>query len=200
MHRFFRIGVFIAAIFLMTGISLADGIECGDADGSGMIDIDDVVYLINYIFGAGPAPCPEASGVIVGNSACKNHWKSPVDSIPLNEDCIVYEYDGSGHLLLEHVNTALNCCPVILADITIDGFDIVIEELDSLEGGYGCPCMCVFDIQYEFDNLEPGVYTIYVIEPYRCNGEPEIQFTADLTSAVVDSFCITRNCYPWTEM
>ncbi len=28
----------------------------GDADGSGGVDIDDVVYLINYIFGGGPAP------------------------------------------------------------------------------------------------------------------------------------------------
>ncbi len=30
----------------------------GDANGSGGIDIDDVVYLINYIFGGGPPPFP----------------------------------------------------------------------------------------------------------------------------------------------
>ncbi len=30
----------------------------GDADCSGMIDIDDVVYLIDYIFTGGPVPCP----------------------------------------------------------------------------------------------------------------------------------------------
>lgn len=30
----------------------------GDADGSGEVDIDDVVYLINYIFAGGPAPVP----------------------------------------------------------------------------------------------------------------------------------------------
>ncbi|MFH1893168.1 MAG: hypothetical protein ABIK83_10870 [Candidatus Zixiibacteriota bacterium] len=29
----------------------------GDADGSGGVDIDDVVYLINYIFSGGPAHC-----------------------------------------------------------------------------------------------------------------------------------------------
>ncbi len=35
----------------------------GDADGSGGIDIDDVVYLINYIFGGGDAPvCDGLSG------------------------------------------------------------------------------------------------------------------------------------------
>ncbi len=30
---------------------------CGDSDCSGSVDIDDVVYLINYIFSGGPAPC-----------------------------------------------------------------------------------------------------------------------------------------------
>jgi hypothetical protein len=31
----------------------------GDADGSGEVDIDDVVYLIGYIFSGGPAPTPD---------------------------------------------------------------------------------------------------------------------------------------------
>jgi predicted outer membrane repeat protein len=31
---------------------------CGDANSSGDVDIDDVVYLINYIFGGGPPPDP----------------------------------------------------------------------------------------------------------------------------------------------
>ncbi len=35
---------------------------CGDADGSGEVDIDDVVYLISYIFSGGPAPNPIESG------------------------------------------------------------------------------------------------------------------------------------------
>jgi len=35
---------------------------CGDVDGSGAVDIDDVVYLIGYIFSGGPAPQPHASG------------------------------------------------------------------------------------------------------------------------------------------
>ncbi len=34
----------------------------GDTDGSGEIDIDDVVYLIDYIFGGGPAPDPLWTG------------------------------------------------------------------------------------------------------------------------------------------
>jgi hypothetical protein len=35
---------------------------CGDADGSWDVDIDDVVFLIAYIFSGGPAPDPYESG------------------------------------------------------------------------------------------------------------------------------------------
>ncbi|MBU1319992.1 MAG: M4 family metallopeptidase [candidate division Zixibacteria bacterium] len=35
---------------------------CGDAEGSGDIDIDDAVYLVGYIFTGGPAPIPIESG------------------------------------------------------------------------------------------------------------------------------------------
>jgi hypothetical protein len=35
---------------------------CGDADGSSAVDIDDVVYLIGYIFSDGIAPLPVESG------------------------------------------------------------------------------------------------------------------------------------------
>jgi hypothetical protein len=35
---------------------------CGDADGSGDVDIDDVVFLLNYIFGDSAAPDPVESG------------------------------------------------------------------------------------------------------------------------------------------
>jgi len=36
--------------------------ECGNADGVGVVDIDDVVYLIDYVFQGGPEPIPLASG------------------------------------------------------------------------------------------------------------------------------------------
>jgi hypothetical protein len=43
------------------------GISCtaGDADGSGNVDIDDVVYLIAYIFSSGPEPIP---GICCGDA------------------------------------------------------------------------------------------------------------------------------------
>jgi hypothetical protein len=35
---------------------------CGDTDESGEVDIDDVVFIISYIFTGGPAPCPKQAG------------------------------------------------------------------------------------------------------------------------------------------
>ncbi len=35
---------------------------CGDVDGSGVVDLSDAVYLINYIFNNGPAPDPLTRG------------------------------------------------------------------------------------------------------------------------------------------
>ena len=43
--------------------------KCGDADGSGAIDISDAVYLIAYIFGGGPAPNPICHGDADGSAA-----------------------------------------------------------------------------------------------------------------------------------
>ncbi|MBU2100220.1 dockerin type I repeat-containing protein, partial [Candidatus Micrarchaeota archaeon] len=42
---------------------------CGDADGSSAVDIDDVVYLINYIFAGGPEPVPYWTGDADGSTA-----------------------------------------------------------------------------------------------------------------------------------
>ncbi|MCK4857716.1 MAG: right-handed parallel beta-helix repeat-containing protein [candidate division Zixibacteria bacterium] len=41
---------------------------CGDADGDGMVNIADVVYLINYIFSGGPPPDPLLAGDVDCNS------------------------------------------------------------------------------------------------------------------------------------
>jgi hypothetical protein len=48
------------AVFAMAAIGGSP--PCGDADGSGQIDVTDAVYLINYIFGGGAAPMDVAGG------------------------------------------------------------------------------------------------------------------------------------------
>ena len=49
-------------VFIDTTVNPSQSYLCGDADASGGVDIDDVVYLINYIFGGGPPPVPLAAG------------------------------------------------------------------------------------------------------------------------------------------
>jgi hypothetical protein len=44
------------------GVGDACDYVCGDADGSGGVSIGDAVFIINYIFGGGPAPDPAAAG------------------------------------------------------------------------------------------------------------------------------------------
>jgi len=46
----------------VSSLSISMPAVCGDADGSTEVDIDDVVYLIQYIFSGGPAPSPVAAG------------------------------------------------------------------------------------------------------------------------------------------
>jgi len=48
---------------------------CGDTDGNGEMDIDDVVYLITYLYQAGPAPDP----LSIGNVDC--HDETDIDDV-----------------------------------------------------------------------------------------------------------------------
>ncbi|MBU1319238.1 MAG: choice-of-anchor D domain-containing protein [candidate division Zixibacteria bacterium] len=45
-------------VYCLSGGTESQVVVCGDADGSTAIDIDDVVYLIAYIFASGPEPIP----------------------------------------------------------------------------------------------------------------------------------------------
>jgi hypothetical protein len=186
-------------VFFLAFSATAEEYSTGDPNCSGFTDIDDVVYLINFIFGGGPAPCNPApiSGEITGNSPCRLFMK-PVekDSIPLDQDCVEYAYDGAGVLDISHLNAGLNCCPVFAAEFSLIGNVITIEELDSLYMG-GCDCLCLFDIDYQIQGITPGVYTLRVIEPYLQEPDEELLFEIDLTSAASGAHCENRTHYPW---
>jgi hypothetical protein len=51
-------GIADVVLFLLS----RDSFVCGDADGNGIVNISDAVYLISYIFGGGPAPLPDSAG------------------------------------------------------------------------------------------------------------------------------------------
>ncbi len=107
------------------------------------------------------------------------------------DDCIDYSYDGESTLTLRHINAEFNCCPVeITADIECNGNLITITEREQDQL---CDCMCLFDMDYEVINLEPGRYTIRVIEPYVSGNEEVLEFTVDLFSHTSGSYCVERN-------
>ncbi len=58
-------GDFDDSVMVVPSVQLPQFV-CGDADGTGIVTISDAVYLINYIFGGGPAPAP----VVRGDADC----------------------------------------------------------------------------------------------------------------------------------
>jgi uncharacterized protein (TIGR02145 family) len=65
-HRWLGRMILIAFIAL-TASAAADPYVCGDADGSGSVDIADAVYLVTYIFASGPEPSPLLAGDASGD-------------------------------------------------------------------------------------------------------------------------------------
>ena len=169
----------------------------GDCNSDEIVDLGDVVYLISYLFKGGPPPsCP--TGSLINYEGCKEFSKGgATDTIPPDQDCMAYQYDGAGVLLLRHVNAGFNCCPDdLMADINIQDNVITIEEDESLEPSGGCDCLCLFDVDYRIDDLPSGEYTIRVYGMYLQGGEI-LEFIVDLASSPSGIHCVYRDHYPW---
>lgn len=136
------------------------------------------------------------AGRLVDYGGCKDFkGAEALDGAPPDKDCIEYMYNGERVLLLKHINAGFNCCPVeILADISIEGNIITIEESEAESA---CDCLCLFDLDYEIKNLQPGEYTIRIIEPYTTGDDEKLEFTVDLSSSPSGSYCVDRKHYPW---
>jgi hypothetical protein len=123
-----------------------------------------------------------------------------MDSGALDQDCIAYEYDGSGLLTLQHINDIFNCCPdffYIYISFNPDSNIIAIQEFETLTAP--CDCMCLYDLNYEIVNLPPAIYTIRVdnVHYYNQYNGGIIEFTVDLTSPLSGCFCVDRPYLPW---
>ena len=136
------------------------------------------------------------AGILVGHTDCKHLEDiATAPSFPLTSSCIEYDYDGQGVLSLKHVNAGFNCCPgEIVAEIIIENSTIIIKERE-LAGL--CDCLCLFDVDYSIENLEPDEYTIIVVEPYLPDGNNKLEFTVDLNANPVGAHCVKRQGYPW---
>jgi hypothetical protein len=140
------------------------------------------------------------SGALVSTSTCKSSAAvAATDSIPSNQSCVAYEYDGVGLLNFTHVNAGFNCCPTqISAQFDFVDQTITVREVEDLSGG-GCHCLCLYDLQFEIFDLPPGVYTLQFVEPYLNENDPPLTATLVLTGATSDTVCVERSVYPWGQ-
>jgi hypothetical protein len=141
------------------------------------------------------SPTRDVSIAVVGLSECKDFPTGiPRASAPPSVDCVEWWHVGGNVLHLRHVNAGFNCCPVIDADIRVEGAAITVEEIE-IEGN--CDCLCLFDVEYEIHGLASGVYHVVFVEPYRPVDDPVLEFDLDLLSFPSGSHCVERSQYPW---
>jgi len=182
--------------FIFKGGPPPEPLCVGDVNGDGEVNLGDGVYLVAWIFKGGPAPACKAGGELTDRSACKSSWKdAAADTIPPDQSCIEYNFDGEGFLSLKHYNAGFNCCPgEITVDVSLEGNILTLTESEEMAE---CDCSCLFDLDIGVYFLEPGQYTIRVVEPYLPPGGEVLEFEIDLTTTPSGIYCVSRNGYPW---
>lgn len=164
-----------------------------------------VLVIAAFFAGCGDECTTEADPVTGGpvvkltsQTECKD-VSAPESTITPDIDRIRYNYDGSGTLLITHVNTGFNCCPdSFRVGIDVGNDTIRITETELLTNG-GCRCLCLYDLEYEITDLPAGSYRIEVVQMYLAEEDELLESTIDLTSAAADSFDVTREHYPWGD-
>ncbi len=147
----------------------------------------------------GFAPGTVPVGGLVGRTDCKGSGAVPsraeAELRAADQECVKYAYDGQGVLRLKHVNAGFNCCPgTISAEILAERGEIRIKEKESSSL---CDCSCLYDIDYEFAGIKPGIWRISVVGPYQPEGDPPLEFRVDLGGVASGSYCVERTRYPW---
>jgi hypothetical protein len=142
------------------------------------------------IFSPGTPP----QGRLISRTDCKSSLLT--NSQAAGQECVEYVYDGKSALRLKHVNAGFNCCPgTVSADIQVTGGEIRIKEKESSSL---CDCNCLYDLDYEFTGVAPGITRISIVGPYQPEGDPPLEFLVDLGGAASGSFCVERTRYPWS--
>lgn len=162
-----------------------------------------MICLVLMVSAAGCKKSSEVTptGALLRSSGCKQFLANASGQLDefapgQHEDCIEYHYNGTNTLTLRHINGGFNCEPgEIAADIEFNGNVITITERESQQAA--ADCLCLFDMDYEIINLEPGEYTIRIIEPYVDPTDQVLEFTIQLLSETSGNYCLQRTYYPW---
>ena len=135
-------------------------------------------------------------GQLMSRTDCKVSTRSgALSDASVVQDCFEYELKDGDTLIVRHINAAFNCCPgEITADISIVNDTITIVEREAQPG---CHCLCLYDLDYRFEHIESGTYTIKFVELYTTDADEPLRSTVDLSTTPSGSFCVDRNGYPW---
>lgn len=142
----------------------------------------------------------EAADVVVsllGYEGCKLMPEADVGTLAQArlQECLEYDYDGRGTLVLKHVNTGFNCCPgVLTADVTVEGTRIRIVELEQEAG---CHCLCLYDLDYRVENVPAGTCVVEFVCPYVEAHEEILAVALELPGTGSGKICMDRDHYPW---
>ncbi|MCD4652408.1 hypothetical protein K8T06_00560 [bacterium] len=170
----------------------------------GLISFNSLVLVCIFFIGLGTG-CDDSlsdpggdspSASTTAHTGCKDTSTMAERSSSPTSDCITFQYDGRGHLVMEHINAGLNCCPGPFSNILfeINGNEIVIDER-HLETR--CKCECLFDLTFEFVKLQADQYRVIVKEPLVESGDDPLTFIMDLRTRSSGVFCVDRDYYPW---
>lgn len=193
--------------------------RCGDANFDRLVNVSDAVYMIQYIFGGGPAPDQlwradlnldehvTISDVVylinyvfaAGSAPCSTSTRSP-DVYPLPfRDCLQYSYDGDSVLSFKHINAGFNCCPLAMhCDVSLIDQTIVVHESEEYGIQGPCNCLCLFSPEFSLNSVPPGTYTISVEEIYDMAAmDTPLEFQVVLSGPTAGEFCVYRGHYPW---
>lgn len=86
----------------------------------------------------------------------------------------------------------MNCCAdEVIAEISIDDTFISIKPKEVYLNG-PCFCTCLYDLDYEINDLKLGVYKI-IVKSF------ELPLELDLTKPISGTYCGDRNQYPWNQ-
>ena len=134
-------------------------------------------------------------GRLVHSTGCKS-WEleAATGSVTSDQDCIKWQMADRSRLRFTHVNAGFNCCPEFDAATYVSGDTIFVVEHEIV--GL-CDCNCLFDLDYEIRDLEPGIYRVIVTEEYLSEEDEPLDFIMDLLTTPSGSHCVGRDHYPW---
>ncbi len=149
--------LFLCALIMVCAVDIVSAglipVYYGDADGNGIVNISDAVFLIAYIFGGGPAPQPLAAGDVTGDcmvnitdAATLIGYVFAFDHPPLLSGCTHSDYSSGCLGLLDKSSGSTQAAEASAGTMYLEvwGNDLHIYHIDAFY-----QCCLVYHVDYD---------------------------------------------------